>query len=75
MMLPPWLRRTIYNPWFASTMMGFVAYNLASLFNDVADLTHGITSVPFWARIIAAVVSGLMVRLGLVLDRRRLVRL
>lgn len=66
-----WLWRTIHAPWFASTMLGCAGFSMASLFNDAADITHGITSLPFWARVIAAVISGLLVRLGLALDLRR----
>lgn len=66
--MPSWLRRIIYKQWFASTMMGVAGYFIASLFNDVADLTDGITSLPFWVRVMTGVIAGLMVRLGAALD-------
>lgn len=63
-----WFWRIIHTPWFASAMFGSSGFFIASLFNDVAVLTHGITSLPFWARVIAGVISGMMVRLGLALS-------
>lgn len=61
---PQWLWRAVHTPWFASTALGFAGYEMISLFNDVAGM------IPFWARLTAGVLSGLMTRLGIWIEFR-----
>jgi hypothetical protein len=66
---PAWLWRAIHTAWFASTALGFAGYEFAALINDVTG------AIPWWARAITGVLSGLMVRLGIWLEHRKTVRL
>lgn len=66
------LRRIIYPLWFASAMMGMAGYFIASIFNDFADLTDGVTDLPLWVRVLTGVICGVVVRLGIALDMHRI---
>jgi uncharacterized membrane protein YuzA (DUF378 family) len=62
---PVWLYHAIHTAWFCAIMMGLAGYFTLSLINDVLG------TIPFWARVVAGVGSGLMVRLGIALEWRK----
>lgn len=64
--MPAWFWRATRTAWFASVAMGIAGYEMAALINDVTAM------VPWWARLIAGVSGGLMVRLGIRLERHKI---
>jgi hypothetical protein len=66
--MPSWLWRAIHHVWWFSACMGMAAYYAISLINDFTD------TIPLWVRVLGGVVCGLMARLGIALDWRRIGR-